>query len=143
MASIYCQELIRNTQILCESYVGEILLRGDQKKDQNQLQGDVNKGEQKEEDSVLNQLNDNYYLEDDKGLLDILIKNSHPILTDLVSQVNNFNTYNVFSKRSSKINSVTGGPEVQSEFDQDLHELLDNKTQFEITSEAKENLERF
>ena len=35
MASIYCQELIRNTQILCESYVGEILLRGDQKKDQN------------------------------------------------------------------------------------------------------------
>ena len=121
MASIYCQELIRNTQILCESYVGEILLRGDQKKDQNQLQGDVNKGEQKEEDSVLNQLNDNYYLEDDKGLLDILIKNSHPILTDLVSQVNNFNTYNVFSKRSSKINSVTGRPEVQSEFDQDLH----------------------
>ena len=33
MASIYCQELIRNTHILCEGYIGEILHRSDKKKD--------------------------------------------------------------------------------------------------------------
>ena len=39
----------------------------------------------KDDDNILNKLNENYYLEDEQGLLDILIKNSHPILTDLVS----------------------------------------------------------
>ena len=81
MASIYCQELIRNTQILCESYIGEILQRSDQKKDQAEQKDNT----KKEDDNILNKLNENYYLEDEQGLLDILIKNSHPILTDLVS----------------------------------------------------------
>ena len=29
MASIYCQELIRNTKLLCENYIGEILQKAD------------------------------------------------------------------------------------------------------------------
>ena len=32
MASIYCQELIRNSKLLCENYVGEILFRADKNK---------------------------------------------------------------------------------------------------------------
>ena len=45
-----------------------------------------NKQEEEEVDSekIQNQLGENYYLEDDKKLLDILIKNCHPILTDLL-----------------------------------------------------------
>ena len=41
-----------------------------------------------------NKLKQNYYLEDDKKLLDVLIKNCHPILTDLLGQVDDFNKYN-------------------------------------------------
>lgn len=29
MASLYCQELIRNSKILCENYIGEILTRSE------------------------------------------------------------------------------------------------------------------
>ena len=40
MASLYCQELIRNTKVLAESYIGEILQRG---KDQgeDEIQADI------------------------------------------------------------------------------------------------------
>ena len=133
MASVYCQELIRNTQILCESYIGEILIRGDKQKESAQ-------GKEKDEietkDEIQAQLGDNYYLEDDKRLLDVMIKNCHPILTDLVSQVNNFNKYNTLNVKPGRV-------EMTSEFDQDLQELLETKKQFEITGEAKENLKRF
>jgi len=31
MASVYCQELIRNSKTLCEAYIGEILKKKEQK----------------------------------------------------------------------------------------------------------------
>jgi hypothetical protein len=40
MASIYCQELIRNSKLLCENYVGEILFRADKNK-QDQIEEDI------------------------------------------------------------------------------------------------------
>ena len=41
-----------------------------------------------------NILSEKYYLEDDKKLLDILIKNCHPILADMITQIDKFNSYN-------------------------------------------------
>jgi len=49
-----------------------------------------------------------------------MIKNCHPILTDLVSQVNNFNKYNTLSAKQGRV-------EMSSEFDQDLQQLLETK----------------
>ena len=43
---------------------------------------------------IPNILSEKYYLEDDKKLLDILIKNCHPILADMISQIDKFNSYN-------------------------------------------------
>lgn len=99
MASLYCQELIRNSKTLCESYIGEIVERADkkqkldvQKEDGAGRESDI---EPKSHGQMLNrELRENYYLEDDKKLLDILIKNCHPILTDILTQIDNFNSYN-------------------------------------------------
>lgn len=44
-----------------------------------------------EKDNLGIKLKENYYLEDDAKLLDVLIKNCHPILTDMLKQVDNFN----------------------------------------------------
>jgi len=46
MASIYCQELIRNSKTLCESYIGEILKRADKGKN-------TEKKENQDEEEVL------------------------------------------------------------------------------------------
>ena len=99
MASIYCQELIRNSKTLCESYIGEILKRADKGKnnDKNENQDDEEvlltyedlypkatdpkedtlidpvEEQDKKSEKIQNKLNENYYLEDDKKHLDILI----------------------------------------------------------------------
>lgn len=53
---------------------------------------------------IQGKLNENYYLEDDRKLLNILIKNCHPIISDLLQQIENFNTYNlVFDPKKVKI----------------------------------------
>ncbi len=67
--------MIRNSKLLCESYIGEILSRG--KKEDDELFED-------EERELPHKLGEKYYLEDDKKLLDILIKNCHPIMSDLL-----------------------------------------------------------
>lgn len=122
MASLYCQELIRNTKVLCESYIGELYQKTQ-----------VEEAELKDDEEQGKRLNDNYYLEDDKKLLDLLIKNCLPILTDLLSQVDNFNKYNGFFSKK----------EALSEFDQNLKDLVENKAQFAIYKEAQANLKRF
>lgn len=114
MASVYCQELIRNSKVLCEGYIGEILGRkakgtpmddpqlsehhqqlnksikspGKESAVDGENEKDEEKGSKKsgsgEKDNLGNQLKENYYLEDDAKLLDVLIKNCHPILTDML-----------------------------------------------------------
>jgi len=84
MASLYCQELIRNSKTLCENYIGEILAKADKKLDHG---GEGEEGANINKDTVENlqqKLGENYYFEDDRKLLDILIKNCHPILGDLL-----------------------------------------------------------
>lgn len=41
-------------------------------------------------------------MEDDEKLLDVLIKNCHPILTDMLKQINNFNRYNELTENSKR-----------------------------------------
>lgn len=54
-------------------------------------------------DQIQSKLNENYYLEDDRKLLNILIKNCYPIVSDLLQQIEHFNTYNmVFSLKNVK-----------------------------------------
>ena len=65
--------MIRNSKLLCESYIGEILSRG--KKEDDDLF---------EDEELPHKLGEKYYLEDDRKLLDILIKNCHPIMSDLL-----------------------------------------------------------
>ena len=78
MASVYCQELIRNSKTLCEGYIGEILGR---KKSATKDDEDKAKPEEKEnksaeeqeedgenrssEKDIGNKLKEHYYLEDD------------------------------------------------------------------------------
>jgi hypothetical protein len=72
MASIYCQELIRNSLYLCESYIGNLL--------KNREKGDGMPEEMRNDEELRIRLINTYYMEDDKSLLDLLIQNAHPIL---------------------------------------------------------------
>jgi hypothetical protein len=54
-----------------------------------------------------NILSEKYYLEDDKKLLDILIHNCHPILSDMITQVDKFNTYNKTFVEKEKTEEAT------------------------------------
>lgn len=102
MASIYCQELIRNSLYLCQSYIGDLM-----EKDRKMTRADL--GDKK--------LAENYYVESDRALLELLTKNCLPILKEMLTQIDNFNKYNKMGEKSKEL----------SEFEQDLHELLESK----------------
>jgi hypothetical protein len=89
MASVYCQELIRNSKTLCEGYIGEILGRKSKKEEvekenENEEAKEEDKDSKQSDKDLGNKLKEHYYLEDDQKLLDVLIKNCHPILTDML-----------------------------------------------------------
>lgn len=79
MASFYCQELIRNSKLLCESYIGEIISKAEKKETTENIKI------KSQTIDLPNILSAKYYLEDDKKLLDLLIKNCHPILADMIN----------------------------------------------------------
>jgi len=137
MASLYCQELIRNSKTLCENYIGEIVSKADNQLDPD----DFNKDGAASHKNLSQKLGENYYFEDDRRLLDILIKNCHPILCDLLSQIDKFNSYNdVFSlKETSKIRNM----DILTEADQNLLDLLQNKQIFSIERETSKYVGRF
>ena len=57
----------------------------DDKDDKSKHSKEDDKNSKKsEKDNLGNKLKENYYLEDDAKLLDVLIKNCHPILTDML-----------------------------------------------------------
>jgi hypothetical protein len=155
MASVYCQELIRNSKTLCEGYIGEILGRKNKNEEANKENNDEEAKEEdkdsKQSDKDLgNKLKEHYYLEDDQKLLDVLIKNCHPILTDMLKQINNFNQYNELNENSKKAllreQDILKGLRMEianTEFDQDLMQLIESKESFAINFETKQNIERF
>jgi len=89
-ASFYCQELIRNTHLLCKSYISRL-------KEQTTRADDV------EESSDFFGRRSSYYVEENERILKILTTNCEPILGELVSQVNHFNRYNHIEKAKESI----------------------------------------
>ena len=83
MASFYCQELIRNTHLLCQGYISKLQ---EEKKPRE---------EDKEEEQVfLNGKQPTYYVEENEKFLNLLISNCEPILCEIVSKFDSFNRIN-------------------------------------------------
>ena len=122
MASYFCQELIRNTHLLCKSYIQRLLIEKNSKgaergsgavlKDiENELGSDFLSSQDKSSLSDSEQLKNNtstasakedplnpkrtsYYVEENERILNLLITNCEPILSEMVASVDHFNTYN-------------------------------------------------
>jgi hypothetical protein len=86
MASFYCQELIRNTHLLCQGYISK--LQEDRVKPKE--------GEEtgKDEEIFLSGKQPTYYVEENEKFLNLLISNCEPILGEIVSKFDNFNKIN-------------------------------------------------
>jgi len=87
MASFYCQELIRNTLLLCKSYIQRLLLEKSQKKGvlkdiDNEIGGMASDFEQ--DGDILSNRRVSYYVEENEKLLNLLITNCEPILSEIV-----------------------------------------------------------
>jgi hypothetical protein len=122
MASFFCQELIKNTHTLCTSYINRLLAeksvrsaghhagaasdgrvsrqRAPSAQDGNM---DLLQDEHQErletrslEDEDINSLvkKTSYYVEENEKLLNVLITNCEPILSELSSLITHFNSYN-------------------------------------------------
>jgi len=86
MASFYCQELIRNTHLLCQGYITK--LQEDRVKPK---EGDETG---KEEEIFITGKQPTYYVEENEKFLNILISNCEPILGEIVSKFDSFNKIN-------------------------------------------------
>ena len=115
MASIYCQELIRNSLYLCQAYIGNMMNR-------SSIQLASSKS-----------LMDNYYVESDKELLELLTSNCLPILKDMMSQVDKFNSHN----------QLDGDNNETSEFEMDLSDLIARRDDFSIKQESAKGLQNY
>ena len=84
----------------------------------------------------------------------MLTQNCYPILKDLLSQIDNFNSYNSLVERSAKSKQIdqeihSGRKTFQNtdldflEYDLEIGELLSSREQFSIKSETSQNLRVF
>ncbi|CDW76372.1 UNKNOWN [Stylonychia lemnae] len=122
MASYFCQELIRNTLLLCKSYIQRLLMEKNSKspsqntnnvlKDiENELGSDFmssnnNDKSMTESDKDFLGKRTSYYVEENERILNLLITNCEPILTEMLSQIDHFNTYNKIQKVVDKSGMV-------------------------------------
>ena len=110
MASYFCQELIKNTLLLCKSYIQRLLSEKKSKtqeggiatetsgilKDiENEIgSGDIIDKSMNESEKEFVGRRTSYYVEENEKILNLLITNCEPILTEMVAQINHFNSYN-------------------------------------------------
>lgn len=115
MASFFCQELIKNTLLLCKSYIQRLLQEKNSKKEdtsgilkdiENELGGDLIDKSLIDSDKDLLGKRTSYYVEENEKILNLLITNCEPILTEMVSQINHFNSYNKIQKVIEKSGQV-------------------------------------
>ena len=99
MASFYCQELIRNTKYLCVGYIQKLQQENEKsasipKKPEAAPadQGSDQKTSAEEEYNICKQ--QTYYVEENEKILNLLISNCEPILTEIVSKFESFNKLN-------------------------------------------------
>lgn len=107
MASFFCQELIKNTHSLCTSYINRLLAEKHSGKITNraasrqQNNGDTTENilQELHDEDVNNQLKKtSYYVEENEKLLNVLITNCEPILSEIGSLIDHFNSYNGIQK---------------------------------------------
>ena len=94
MASFFCQELIKNTLLLCKSYIQRLLQEKNSKKAdtsgilkdiENELGGDLIDKSMLDSDKDILGKRTSYYVEENEKILNLLITNCEPILTEMVS----------------------------------------------------------
>jgi hypothetical protein len=97
MASFYCQELIRNTHLLCQGYITKLQEDRQAPKRQVSEPKDGKPAEMKDEEIFLSGKQPTYYVEENEKFLNLLISNCEPILNEIVSKFDNFNKINKIS----------------------------------------------
>ena len=105
MASFFCQELIKNTHSLCTSYINRLLAEKNTGKSnrttsrQQNAEPAENILQELNEEDMNNQLKKtSYYVEENEKLLNVLITNCEPILSEIGSLIDHFNSYNGIQK---------------------------------------------
>ena len=100
LASFYCQELIRNSHILCQGYIAKLQAPPPDPKASSLLQP---KGLASSYSAQFKQEADAaggsipalpYYVEENENFLNLLISNCEPILREISAQVDQFNQKN-------------------------------------------------
>ncbi len=108
MASFFCQELIKNTHSLCTSYINRLLAEKNSGKTTNRAASRQNNKVESTTENILQELNEedvnnqlkktSYYVEENEKLLNVLITNCEPILSEIGSLIDHFNSYNGIQK---------------------------------------------
>ena len=117
MASFFCQQLIKNTLSLCQSYITRLLSEKSSRLDRPKseliddheridtkgsleriLLGDGIEEKSKDEEGANIGKRASYYVEENEKLLNLLITNCEPILSEIVHLIDHFNSYNGIQK---------------------------------------------
>lgn len=106
MASFYCQELIRNTHLLCQGYISKL---------QEEKKKEGGREEEKEEEINLNGKQPTYYVEENEKFLNLLISNCEPILNEIVSKFDSFNRINKIESAFDQHANVSYSDEDESD----------------------------
>jgi len=94
MASFYCQELIRNSHILCQGYISKLQEDRSQQRASKPTDPNTQTSEVRDEEIFLSGKQPTYYVEENEKFLNLLISNCEPILNEIVSKFDNFNNNN-------------------------------------------------
>jgi hypothetical protein len=109
LAAFYCQELIRNSHLLCLGYI-------------NKLTGSLPNQSPELTSAVSGQTP--YYVEENEKLLNLLITNCEPILNELSKRFDQFNEYNNIWEGFTELHQTTyeaeGGHELLRELQEEF-----------------------
>lgn len=84
-------------------------------------------------------LGDNYCLEEDQTLLELLTNNAEPILSDLLSQIQNFNSYAMVGGQSPLLLSSDFG----DQFSDEVELLTSKKHLLQIIKDSDPCVQKF
>lgn len=95
MASFFCQQLIKNTLTLCKSYIARLMQEKSQAPESRGLIDQelvLLRDEEEAKDDIGKRTS--YYAEENEKLLNLLITNCEPILSEISGLIDHFNSYN-------------------------------------------------
>lgn len=134
LAAFYCQELIRNTHILCQSYIQKLQGAAAAAAHQTVNVNFGNSSDAGQMDSIPGTVP--YYVEENEKLLNLLITNCEPILREMQIRFDQFNTINSIHDGFAELHQTNcesdGGPELLGE----LQNLFSIRSDVQIYIEA-------